>query len=249
VPGGELKRSPVDVAPAMNRRTFIAGVGALAAGGSIMGLVEACAGGESTAPIRNSVTGQVRGSVVDMDGRAQGIGRIYLLAKSGLSSGVFADVDDMGMFDFGEVPVGSYQLRFWGANLGDVPEPLPNPVAITVAANAPTVVQFSIEVGSDLYPDHDIFIGDYFFQDQPNGVPNAAVVATLGTVICWYNVGTMVHSVTGGPWGDSGPIAHGGNFNWTSDRLGTFQYRCRYHGTQMIATLQILPPPPSSPIP
>jgi hypothetical protein len=50
-----------------------------------------------------------------------------------------------------------------------------------------------------------------------------------------------VHSVTGGPWGDSGAIALDGNFMWTSDRVGTFPYRCRYHGTQMIATLQIIP--------
>ena len=46
----------------------------------------------------------------------------------------------------------------------------------------------------------------------------------------------MVHTVTGGPWGDSGPLGLDGNFNWTADQVGTFPYRCRYHGTQMIAT-------------
>jgi plastocyanin len=28
---------------------------------------------------------------------------------------------------------------------------------------------------------------------------------------------------------------------WTSNQVGTFPYRCSYHGTQMIATLQVVP--------
>jgi plastocyanin len=189
-----------------------------------------------------SETGTVTGSVVDVDtGEPQAIGRIYLLAKSGLNSGIFADVTAAGTYDFGTVPVGEHQLRFWGANLANVPYPAPNPVRITVAANTPVVVQFAIDAQVEEEPDHDVYIGDFFFQDQPNGTPNGTIVAKLGTTVCWYNVGTMVHSVTGGPWGDSGPIALDGNFNWISDRVGTFPYRCRYHGTQMIATLQIVP--------
>jgi plastocyanin len=231
VPGGELI--------VMNRRRFIAGLGAAAAGGSLLGLADACGGASGTGPTTVSATGSVRGTVVDMSGHAQQIGRIYLLAKSGLNSGAFADVGAAGAFDFGPVPVGQYQLRYWGANLAGVPEPMPNPVRIAVAAGTPTTVQFKVEVGGEDDPDHDIYIGDYFFQDQPVGAPNGVVTAKLGTVICWYNVGTMLHSVVGGPWGDSGPIALDGNFSWTSDRVGTFQYRCGFHGTQMIATLQI----------
>jgi plastocyanin len=181
----------------------------------------------------------VRGTVVDTSGHARQVGRIYLLAKTGLNSGAFADPDATGAFDFGPVPVGQYQLRYWGANLADVPEPMANPVRIAVAADTPTIAQFTVEVGGEADPDHDIYIGDYFFQDQPVGAPNGVVTAKVGTVICWYNVGTMLHSVVGGPWGDSGPIALDGNFNWTSDRVGTFQYRCGFHGTQMIATLEI----------
>ena len=125
--------------------------------------------------------------------------------------------------------------------LADVPEPLPNPVRITVTANETTVVPFQIEVGPSDNPDVEIYAGDYFFQSQPAGDANGTVVAKLGTTICWYNVGQQVHSVTGGPWGDSGAIAPDGNFMWTSNEAGTFPYRCRYHGTQMIATLQIIP--------
>jgi hypothetical protein len=177
---------------------------------------------------------------VDLNGRPQGIGRVYLLSKAGLSSGAFADVDAAGAFDFGALPVGEKQLRYWDANHGTVPDQFPNPVRVNITADVPTVVQFQIELGHDNGLYHDIFIGDYFFQDQPVGDPNGLVVAKLGTIVCWYNVGRVLHTVTGGPWGDSGPLGLGGNFNWTSDRVGVFPYRCSFHGTQMIATLQIV---------
>lgn len=227
--------------PAMNRRRFIARLGATAAGTAMIGWLDACGGGESLGLTPSSATGTLRGSVVDLSGRPQGIGRIYLLAKNGFNGGVHADVDAAGLYDFGPVAVGEYQLRFWGANLGGVPDPLPNPVRVTVTENSPTVVQFQIEVGHDNGVYHDIFAGDYFFQDQPVGDANGVVVAKLGTIVCWYNVGKVLHTVTGGPWVDSGPLGLGGNFNWTSDRVGTFPYRCSFHGTQMIATLQIVP--------
>jgi hypothetical protein len=209
--------------------------------GAVLAVTNACGGGESNRLTAPGPTGTVRGTVVDLSGRPQGIGRIYLLAKSGFNSGVYADVDASGQFVFPSIAVGNYQVRYWGANLASVPEPLPNPVRVTVTPNETTVVAFQIEVGPDDNPDVEIYAGDYFFQAQPAGDANGTVVAKLGTTICWYNVGQTVHSVTGGPWGDSGPIALDGNFMWTADQVGTFPYRCRYHGTQMIATLQIIP--------
>jgi plastocyanin len=223
----------------MNRRRFIAGVGAAVAGGAMIGFTSGCAGAASVTP--PSGTGTVRGTVVDMSGRAQGLGRIYLLSSNGYNAGVFADVDATGSYDFGAVATGDYLLRFWGANLGTVPEPLANPVRITVAATQTTTVQFQVAVGADPDPDHEIYAGDYFFQEQPAGVSNATAIVKLGTVVCWYNVGRVAHTVTGGPWGDSGPIAPDGNFMWTSSQTGTFPYKCTYHGTQMLATLQIVP--------
>jgi len=237
VPGGELSQRRTHV-PAMSRRRFIVGLGVATSAG-MLGLIDACGGDSGAGPTSVSRMGSVRGTVVDLSGNPQGVGRIYLLAKSGLNSGTYADVDAAGAFDFGPMPVGDYQLRYWGANLASIPEPFPNPVRITVAANTPTTVQFKVELGADDGFYVDINIGDYFFQAQPVGTPNGIVTAKIGTVICWYNVGTVLHSVVGGPWGDSGPIERDGNFNWTSDRVGTFQYRCGYHGTQMIATLQI----------
>jgi plastocyanin len=236
--GGELSSL---TSHAMNRRRFIARLGAAAAGSAVLAFTDACGGSESSRLTAPAPTGTVRGTVVDVSGKPQAIGRVYLLAKSGFNSGVHADVDAAGDYDFGKVAVGEYQVRFWGANLADVPEPLPNPVRITVAPNETKVVPFQIEVGPSEDPDVEIYAGDSFFQAQPVGEANGTVVAKLGTTICWYNVGQMVHSVTGGPWGDSGPIALDGNFMWKSDQVGTFPYKCRYHGTQMIATLQIIP--------
>ncbi|HTE47770.1 MAG TPA: hypothetical protein VK636_21180 [Gemmatimonadaceae bacterium] len=225
----------------MNRRGFIAGLGTIASGGAMIGFIQACGGSESAGLTPPSALGALRGTVVDMSGHPQGVGRVYLLAKTGFNSGVYADVDGAGKYDFGAVAVGEYLVRFWGASLGSVPEPLPNPVRVSVAANQTTVVPFQIAAGRDESQYHDIYAGDFFFQSQPVGVANGLVVAKLGAVICWYNVGQMLHSVTGGPWGDSGPLGLDDNFNWTADQVGTFQYRCRYHGTQMIATLQITP--------
>ena len=183
----------------------------------------------------------LRGTVVDMSGHAQGIGRIYLLQKNGFNAGVFADVDATGRYDFGPVAVGEYLLRFWGSNLADVPEPLRNPVHIAVAADATVVVQFQIAVSPTPSSDREIYAGDFFFQEQPVGASNGTAIVSLGTLVCWYNVGQVPHTVTGGPWGDSGPIAPDGNFMWTANQTGTFPYRCTYHGTQMIATLQVVP--------
>ena len=237
MPGDQLTQA---TSPAMNRRRFIAGVGAAVAGGAMIGFTNGC-GGEAGGVISPSGAGAVRGTVVDMTEQPQGIGRIYLLHSNGYNAGIFADVDATGHYDFGSVAAGDYLVRFWGANLATVPEPLPNPVRITVAVGQTTTVQFQIAVGPDPNPDHEIYAGDYFFQEQPAGVSNATAVVKLGTVVCWYNVGTVAHTVTGGPWGDSGPIAPDGNFMWTSSKTGTFPYKCSYHGTQMLATLQIVP--------
>ncbi len=200
-----------------------------------------CGSGSSTAPNVSGPTGIVRGVVTDMQGTPQAVGRIFLLEQSGLSQDNYVDVDSTGAFDFGPVPVGNYQLHYWGDNLAGVPEPLPNPVPITVSVNQPTVVHFQIQLGAVGDADKDIFAGEFFFQEQPYGEPNGTVIVPLGMEVCWYNVGKMTHTVTGGPWGDSGPIPPLGNFMWTSNQLGTFPYRCSYYAPQMQAVLQVVP--------
>lgn len=226
--------------PSVTRRRFLSTVGSAAALFSAAALLGDCAGGMSTAPAANP-SGTVRGTVADLQGKPQAVGRIYLLTDTGLNQNQYADADASGNFDLGKVDVGSYQLRFWGGNLASVPETFPNPVRIMVTANQPTVVQFQIQLGGLAGTDREIYAGDYFYQEQPYGLPNATVMVPLGTDVCWYNVGKHTHTVTGGPWGDSGDILPIGNFMWTANQLGTFPYRCTYHSPEMQAVLQVVP--------
>ena len=110
---------------------------------------------------------------------------------------------------------------------------------IAVTAGQATTVNFKITLGSSTGTARDIYIGDYFFQEEPYGLANGTVVVPVGTLVCWYNVGRMLHTVTGGPWGDSGPLALDANFNWLANQVGTFPYRCTYHAPQMQAVLQV----------
>ena len=224
------------------RREFLSmcGSGLAVAGVSAAGLAAACGGDNPSAPPA-SPTGTVRGTVVDLAGKPQPIGRIYLLLANGLNQNIFANVSSSGTFDLGAIPVGSYQLRFWGDTQASIPEPLPNPVPITVAENTPTVVQFQIAIGTPTDTVQEIYAGDYFFQQQPYGEPNALVTVKMGVIVCWYNVGVHNHTVTGGPWGDSGTIERAEEFMWTADRVGTFGYRCNFHNPLMQAIVQVVP--------
>lgn len=213
--------------------TRLAATGLAAAG------IGGCGGGEHITSV--AATGRVRGTVTDLQGAPQSIGRIYLLLDTGLSQNIFADVDAKGTFDLGDIPVGKYQLRFWGGDQASVPEPLVNPVPITVTTDVVTVVPFQIVRGTPDETVHEIYVGDFFFQDQPFGEPNATVVVKLGVTVCWYNVGSTDHTVTGGPWGDSGPFSRTEEFEWDADQVGTFGYRCRFHNPQMQSILQVVP--------
>ena len=74
---------------------------------------------------------------------------------------------------------------------------------------------------------------------QPDGRENGESVVKLGEAVCWYNVGNQPHTVTGGPWGDSGIMERTQSFIWVADRVGTFGYRCTLHDSSMFATLRV----------
>ncbi|HVZ77814.1 MAG TPA: hypothetical protein VG818_07530 [Gemmatimonadaceae bacterium] len=226
-------------ARAVSRREFLASLGSTAAALSVITVVGDCGGSSSTAPppLR---TGSVKGTVTDLQGNPQGVGRIYLLTDGGLNQNIYSDADASGHWSLSAIPVGKHQVRFWGGNLADVPETFDNPVRITIVENQTVTVDFKIELGGLEGTDREIYVGDDFFQEQPYGQTDATVVVPLGTEVCWYNVGTKIHTVSGGPWGDSGDIAPIGNFMWTANVTGTFPYRCNYH-TGMQATLQVVP--------
>jgi plastocyanin len=158
---------------------------------------------------------------------------------SGFSTGLYADTDAAGHFRFARLLSGNYQVRFDAPGIAHMLEDVP--VTFTVAAGQTVPVRMHAQRGPDDLSEVQIYAGDTFFQAQPFGAENAETVVKLGVKVCWYNVGTMTHSITGGPWGDSPDLNHGDPFMWVADRLGTFGYRCRYHGPYgMQATLRVI---------
>lgn len=218
----------------LTRREFLV---LSAAGGA--GMLFACSGQRDvTKPA--ALTGRITGDVVDLLGAPQAsLGTVYLMYPSGLQTGRSAPVDANGRFEFSDVLVGAWQVRFYAPGAAYVPEQLANPIRIDVDANQTTTVRFKIERGwEDGAPMIEIYIGDNFFQEQPLGAANAETVVKIGTPICWYNVGLMQHTTTGGLW-DSGPLNQTEAYIWVPDRTGVFPYTCRFHAAQMIASLRI----------
>jgi hypothetical protein len=218
----------------LTRREFLI---ASAVGGA--GAVLACSsGGEVTRPVQGK--GTIVGDVVDLIGTPQpALGKIYLMYDNGLQTGRSSPVDASGKFSFTDVPEGAWQVRFYAPGIAYVPEQLTNPVPIEVKADQTITVRFKVEMGwEDGAPMAEIYIGDYFFQEQPLGAPNAETVVKLGTPICWYNVGLMQHTTTGGFW-DSGAMNKTDAYIWVPDRTGVLPYTCNFHKTQMIASLRI----------
>jgi hypothetical protein len=219
----------------LTRREFLAASAATGLGA----LLVACGGARDvTQPPQPS--GAITGDVVDLMGAPQpSLGQIYLMYESGLQTGHSVAVDANGRFSFTDVPAGPWQLRFHAPGVAYVPEEFPHPVRVVVTADQTTSVRIVTERGwEDGAPMIEIYIGDYFFQAQPLGVPNAETVVKLGTPICWYNVGLTQHTTTGGRW-DSGAMNRTASYIWVPDRIGVFPYTCAFHGTQMIASLRI----------
>ena len=232
------RRTEAGAMTRLGRRRFVTIVAGAVGATTLARIVSACGGDRVAGPAK--AKGTVRGTVKDAQGNPQAIGRIYLLLKSGENQDVYADVDANGAFNFGQIDIGSYQLRYWGGAQASVPEPSPNPVRIDVAANAEAVVNFTIALGNPDASVQEIYAGDNFFQQQPFGDLNAAVTVKVGTVVCWYNVGVNEHTVTGGPWGDSGVLGEAAEFMWTASQVGTFGYRCTFHNPQMQAILNVI---------
>jgi hypothetical protein len=219
----------------LTRREFLL----LSAAGGADALL-ACSGArEVTKPAE--LTGRITGDVVDLLGAPQpSLGTVYLMYPSGLQTGRSAPVDANGRFEFADVQVGAWQVRFYAPGVAYVPEQLANPVRVAVDANQTITVRFKVERGwEDGAPMIEIYIGDNFFQEQPLGAANAETVVKIGTPICWYNVGLAQHTTTGGLW-DSGPLNQTEAYIWVPDRTGVFPYTCRFHGTQMISSLRII---------
>lgn len=227
-------RSPLP----LTRRQFVAALGA-AGSAAVLGSVVSCGGDGPTPPLRH--VGRITGEIVDLTGLPQpSLGRVLLMYETGQQTGRTADVDPAAHFAFDDVEPGRWQLRFHAPGVAYVPEEFPHPVRVTVAAGEITDVRIAVEHGwEDGAEMLEIYVGDYFFQEQPSGAMNGEAVVKIGTPVCWYNVGLMPHTVSG-PFWESGQLERTASFIWVPDRLGTFPYTCNLHRSQMIASLRVV---------
>lgn len=216
-----------------------------ALGSTALGSFAVACGGDGAAgpqePPPPPALGAIRGIVTDLQGIPQAsLGRLYLMRQTGQQTGRVADVDGDGRFLFDSLEARDYKVRFHGAGRAYVPDGIVHPIPVTVEMGKTAEIQVRIQLGVNNEMEVEIYAGDDFFQLQPDGLENGTTSVKLGTSVCWYNVGTQPHSVTGGPWGDSGDLNRADNFIWVANQVGVFPYRCRYHTPHMAATLEVV---------
>lgn len=224
----------------LDRRTFLSRLGGGVLGTVATGSLSACGKGTATAPRRE--TGSVAGQVLDLQGQTQGgFGQLILMFADGRQVGPRVTPDAAGRYRLDGLSPGAYQIRFHAAGQAIVPEPYQHPFKFEIEAGTTTALTVRIQRGSFSQNLVEIYCGDGFFQLMPDGVENGESVVRQGTVVCWYNVGREVHTVTGGPWSDSGDLQKTQSFIWVANQTGVFPYRCRYNSPQMQATLRVTP--------
>ncbi len=213
----------------------------MTAGGLFVGSALMACGGEGGGPTPpTQQLGAVNGLVSDLAGVPQpAIGTLILLFNDGRHTGDRATPDANGRFRFTNVAAGNYQLRFHAPSVAIVPEPFPHPLRFTVEAGKTTDVPVRVKLGNYNSNLVEIYTGDDFFQLQPDGQENAETVVRVGALVCWYNVGIAVHTVTGGPWVDSGDLQKSQAYIWTADQTGLFAFSCKYHQPGQRATLRV----------
>ena len=222
------------------RREFVRVLGASVAILSV-GL-EGCGGdgGGTTAPPAS--LGVVEGIVTDVQGVPQGnFGSLILMYPNGQHVGQTVTPDASGKFRFTDMPAGDYQVRFQAAGQAIVPEPYQHPIKFAVVAGKATQLTVRIQRGTFAQNQVEIYCGDDFYQLQPDGAENGETVVKLGTIVCWYNVGLKIHTVTGGPWNDSGDLQKTQSYIWVATVPGLHAYQCKYNQPAMRATLRVVP--------
>jgi len=234
--GNELSRP-------LSRRDFVAKL-VVAGGGIVVAGTGACGtsandGGQIVEP---PPTGNITGIVSSLDGTPQPrLGTLILMNGRGRQTGQRSSPDANGRFSFSSVVAGDYQIRFNAPGLAVVPEPFPHPIRFSVEAGKTTDVPVRVQLGNYNQNLVEIYIGDGFFQLQPDGTENGECSVKVGTNVCWYNVDNTVHTVTGGPWGDSGDLQKSQAYLWPATVTGLFAYQCKYHGSSEKALLRITP--------
>lgn len=222
----------------VRRREFLQAASASAAA-ALFGT--SCGGSDAVGPIKTP-TGNAQGTVLDLQGAPQpGFGQVILMYENGRHVGPRVIPDATGKFRFDSLPAGNYQIRFHASGQAIIPEPYQHPIKFSVATGQTTDVPVRIVRGNFGQAQVEIYCGDDFYQLQPDGQENGETVVKLGSVVCWYNVGVKVHTVTGGPWNDSGDLQKTQSYIWVANQVGTFGYRCRYNQPQMQSSLRVIP--------
>ena len=226
----------------VTRRGFLRTVSAVAGSAALGELASACGGGGAGGPAQPAASpGTIRGIVTDSQGVPQAsLGRLYLMRQTGQQTGRVADVNGEGRFTFDNLEPRDYKVRFYGGTLAHVPNGILHPIPVTVEAGKTADIEVKVQLGVGNAMEVEIYAGDDFFQLQPDGLENGTTTVKLGTTVCWYNVGTQPHSITGGPWRDSGDLNRSQNFIWVANQVGVYPYRCRYHTPHMTATLEVV---------
>lgn len=219
----------------LTRREFVAvGTGAMSA------WLMAC-GGDGGQVLVPEEKGSARGVVIDLSGAPQAnFGQLILMYPNGQHVGIRKTPDANGRFVFDDLAAGEYQVRFNATGQAIIPEPYQHPLKFTVEKGKVTDLTVRIVRGNFGNTQLEIYCGDGFYQLQPDGNENAETIVKLGSVVCWYNVGLNVHSVTGGPWNDSGDLQKTQSYIWVANQVGTFAYYCRYTRPQMQSTLRVV---------
>lgn len=227
-----------DGAGTCSRREFVRVVG-VSVSVMALGPVACGGGGDPTAP---PSVGSVDGVVLDVQGTPQGgFGTVILMYPSGQHVGRTVSPDSAGKFRFPDLAAGDYQLRFQAAGQAIVPEPYQHPIKFSVQAGKVTALTVRIQRGNFAQNQVEIYCGDDFYQLQPDGAENSETVVKVGTIVCWYNVGLKVHTVTGGPWNDSGDLQKTQSYIWVATVPGVHAYQCKYNQPGMRATLRVVP--------
>lgn len=226
-----------------SRRDFVR-VLSVAAGSVSLATVslamQGCGGSAGGAVEPLATVGALEGLVTDVNGLVQGgFGTLILMYPNGQHVGQTAGPDAAGKFRFASLAPGDYQLRFQAAGQAIVPEPYQHPIKFSVVAGRATTLTVRIQRGTFNQNQVEIYCGDDFFQLQPDGAENGEAVVKVGTIVCWYNVGLKIHTVTGGPWNDSGDLQKTQAYIWVADVPGLHAYRCRYNQPGMRATLRV----------